>query len=237
MNKGLSEYDYYKVIRPLYGEFKLDKNYIPVMNTINVDDINFKSAIPTNLSNLSSKGNNKSRIVFPFNSDRILEKYWNDPLKYIPLLKTTMLIGTPDFSLYENMNPNLIQANVFRNRWIGCMWQSYGINAIPTIGWIKPDTYDICFSGVEKGSVVMVSTIGCNNRKAIFIEGYNEMMKRLKPSLVIVYGKIIQGMYGTFVNYQMEECFNDSLKNVNIVQEELFEMSRIFSIKENDYGI
>lgn len=238
MNKGLSEYELYKVIRPLYGDFRLDDLNMPIMHKIDENTIDFKHAVPTNISNLSIKGNNSKRIVFSFNFDKALEKYWNDPLKYIPLLQTVMLIGTPDYSLYEIMNSNVIRMNVFRNRWIGCTWQNYGINAVPTIGWGLPDTYDICFSGVEPGGVVMISTVGCQKKLKAFLDGYKEMQRRLTPSLVIVYGDMIPGMSGTFVNYKMTDCFNDSKKKKTVEQQSLFEVSQIFKIEEvNNYGL
>ena len=238
MNKGLSDYELYKVIRPTYGDFTLDQENMPVMHKVEAGSIDFNNANPTNLSNFTNKKDNSNRIVFPFNSDKVLEKYWNDPLKYIPLLQTCMLIGTPDYSLLPSMNPNLIRANVYRNRWIGCTWQNYGINAVPVIGWVKPDTYDVCFSGVEHGGVVMISTISCQTHKQEFLQGYNEMIKRISPSLIIVYGNMISGMTGTFINYTMKDCFNDSVKSKNIKQESLFEISPIFTVKEvYDYGL
>ena len=67
------------------------------------------------------------------------------------------------------MNINDIRFNVYRNRWIGCMLQEKGYKVIPTIQWALEDTYDICFSGVEKGSVIIISTLGCIHNKDTFI--------------------------------------------------------------------
>lgn len=230
MNKGISEYDKFKVIRPLNESIRLDKFNMPIMDKVELSSLDLGHAIPTNLKNLSHKTNNEKRLVFPFNYDKVLKKYWDDPLKYIPLFQTVMGIGTPDYSLYSNMNPNEIRHNVYQNRWLGCTWKSYGINAIPTIGWAFSDTYDICFSGVEQGGVVMISTVGCKLNVEVFLNGYRELQARINPSLVIVYGDMIQGMTGTFVNYKMTDCFN----NVNSIAKEdtLFDISPIFKIEE-----
>ena len=40
--------------------------------------------------------------------------------------------------------------------------------------------YDICFSGIEKNSIVIVST-GCMNNQKVFLKGFNEMKKRIEP--------------------------------------------------------
>ena len=149
MNKGLTDYEIFKVVRPIFDEFNLDEFDMPVMHKVEESSLDLSNINPTNLQNLK-KGNNNNKLVFPFNYDKVLKRYWDDPLKYIPLFQTVMGIGTPDFSIYKNMNPNQIRTNVYQNRWLGCTWQHYGINAIPTIGWALPDTYDICFSGIEK---------------------------------------------------------------------------------------
>lgn len=238
MNKGLTSYEKFKVLRPLNDDFKLDKFGIPTMNKVEIASLNFERAKPTNLSNLLNKKDNSDKLVFPFNYDKVINKYWDDPLKYIPLFQTVMGIGTPDYSLYSNMNINEIRHNIYKNRWLGCTWQSYGINAVPTIGWALQDTYDICFSGVTQGSVVMISTIGCQSNVGAFLDGYNEMKKRLCPSLIIVYGDMIPGMTGTFANYAYTDCFNETLKNKEINQIKLFELSPIFELSEViEYGI
>ena len=36
---------------------------------------------------------------------------------------------------------------------------------IVTVGWVKPETYNICFSGIQDGTVLMISTLGVNNDK------------------------------------------------------------------------
>ena len=231
MNKGINEYEKFKVLRPLFGNVKYDENGMPIMKKVNEKEFNFEKAIPLNLQNLTKNINGKNVLVFPFNDDKVLEKYWNDPLKYIPLFQTTMGIGTPDYSVLPNMNINLIKTNIFRNRWLGCTMQYYGINAIPTIGWVYRDTYDICFSGIEPGGVIMISTIGCQDEKQLFLQGFNEMKRRLTPSLIIVYGDMIRGMTGRFINYVYSDCFNKNTNNI-IEQDKLFNLSPIFTIKE-----
>ena len=52
-----------------------------------------------------------------------------------------------------------------------------------------------CFDGEPVGGIVAVSSVGTqadNESKRIFLDGYNEMMKRLDPSWVIFYGKVPQ---------------------------------------------
>jgi hypothetical protein len=52
----------------------------------------------------------------------------------------------------------------------------------------------VCFAGIEQGSIVTISTIGVLTNKDFFMEGYREMIKRIKPSKIICYGEFIEGM-------------------------------------------
>ena len=106
---------------------------------------------------------------------------------------------SPDFSLYLDYPISLQIYNTYRNRYCGAYWQSLGVNVIPTIGWRDEKSFDFCFDGVEKGSVVAVGTVGIMNNKdakELFLKGYNEMLKRIEPSKIIIYGNEIEGLGG-----------------------------------------
>lgn len=233
MIHGLTEYEKFKVLRPVLGNHILDKEDLPVMHKITEEMLDISRAIPLNIKNLSGKYNNSDKLVLPFNYDKDIIKYWNDPMKYIPVLQTTLAIGTPDYSAYVNMNPNEIRHNVYMNRWLGCLWQEYGINALPTIPWALPDTYDVCFGGIEEGGIVIISTMGCTEHSDVFYDGFYEMKKRIKPSLIIVYGDMLPEMYGRFVNYKYRDAFNNNSQAYK--QLSLFDPTMIFERNEVSY--
>ena len=108
--------------------------------------------------------------MLPFTYDKDLLKYWTDPMKYIPKFQTVMAVGTPDYSIYPTMNINEVRHNVYMNRWLGCLWQTYKCVVLPVISWWGEDTYDVCFSGIEKNSVIIISTIGCLNNQKVFLD-------------------------------------------------------------------
>ena len=226
----LDDYEKLKVYRPIIGDHILDKENLPVMHKITEDMIDIAKAVPLNIKNLSARYDNSDKIVLPFNHDKDILKYWNDPMKYIPVLQTTLAAGTPDYSVISSMNPNEIRHNVYKNRWLGCLWQEYGVMALPTIPWSKPDTYDVCFGGMEKGGMVIVSTIGCSGQLDIFYNGFYEMQKRLEPSLIIVYGDMLPDMYGRFINYRYQEAFNSNRKAYQ--QLSMFDPTTIFEIRK-----
>ena len=49
------------------------------------------------------------------------------------------------------------------------------------------------------GSAVAVSTVGVRTEKALFLQGYTEMMKRVRPEAVLCYGKPFEEMGGRII--------------------------------------
>jgi hypothetical protein len=53
--------------------------------------------------------------------------------------------------------------------------------------WGQPQSYWYCFDGIEKNSVVALSTLGVKKEKDFFLQGYNEMLRRIEPKAIICY--------------------------------------------------
>lgn len=226
MIHGLTEEEKFKVIRPLWGDHVWDEFEMPVIHKTEEASLDIGNMVPIGIKNLTTRKDNSKKLVLPFTYDKDLMKYWNDPLKYIPRLQTAMAVGTPDFSVYPSMSVNEIRHNIYMNRWLGCLWQDYHCTVLPVISWWDEDTYDLNFSGVECNSIVIISTVGCINNPKVFLAGFNEMKKRIAPPLIIVYGDMIEGMTGRFVNIKYTEAFSKSQSEYE--QLCLFEESKIF---------
>lgn len=130
-----------------------------------------------------------------FVDDYQFERVWNDPQTYIEKMGRFDCILTPNFSLYLDMPRAMKIWNTFRSRQIGQMAQDMGLTVIPTVCWSETESYEFCFDGLPKNSVLAVSTIGCKSKGAsgVFVAGFEEMVERLNPSLVLVYGGDIDG--------------------------------------------
>ena len=87
-------------------------------------------------------------------------------------------------------------------------YQQCGITVIPTVSWGLPQSYHFCFNGIEEGSVVAVSTVGVRTEKDFFLQGYNELLRRIKPSAVICYGKPFEEMQGKIITVDYAETNN-----------------------------
>lgn len=112
---------------------------------------------------------------------------------------------SPDFSMYLEMAPVMQLYNVFRNRWCGAYWASKGIRVVPTVNWGDESTFDFCFEGIEKGSVVAVSTYMASehdnrcDQKEWFMTGYNELLRRIEPERIICYNTPFPEMQGNII--------------------------------------
>ena len=129
-----------------------------------------------------------------FLDDYRFETVWNRPRQVLPALEGYATLLTPDFSLYRDWPRTLQIWNVYRNRWCGAFWQSLGYAVIPTISWGGAPSFDFCFLGVPLRSLVAVSTVGLKLDQPwsyhLFLDGFEEMVRRLRPSAVLCYGSI-----------------------------------------------
>ncbi len=102
-------------------------------------------------------------------------------------------IITPDFSLYLDM-PRAMQIwNVYRSRAVGYYLTTLGYNVVPNVRWTDEESYEFAFDGLYEGQIVAVGTLGCSKNiedKAMLINGFVEMIKRIKPKLVVIYGPV-----------------------------------------------
>jgi hypothetical protein len=125
-----------------------------------------------------------------FLDDYRFESLWKDPLRNLDALLGIGQVLSPDFSLWRNMPYAMQQWNVYRSRWLGCYWQSYGLSVIPTISWSEP--YDFCYVGVPTGSIVAIATVGLRDQVArhLFRAGFERMIEIIQPSAILSYGRL-----------------------------------------------
>lgn len=128
-----------------------------------------------------------------FIDDYQFNRVWTQPDTYLNRLRQFQAVCSPDFSTFTDF-PKAIQIyNHYRKRWLGVYWQEHGIRVIPTISWSDHNSYEWCFDGEPVGGYVAVSSVGTQVNKqaaALFRDGYAEMLNRLHPAAVIMYGTI-----------------------------------------------
>ena len=184
------------------------------MPKIKKEEINLENIELVGYDKLNSSDDNQ--IVHFFLDDYKFEVMWKDPAPRIERLKSHKAVLSPNFSVYTEMPAAMKIYNTFRSRWCSAYLQANGVKVIPTLAWGGPETFWFCFDGIEQNSIVAVSTLGVRKEKDLFMQGYNEMLRRLKPSQIICYGKSFEEMKGNVIevdyaktnNY--EKGFNDN---------------------------
>lgn len=127
----------------------------------------------------------------------------------------------PNYSIYTEMPLSMKVYNTFRSRWCGAYLQSKGIKVIPTIAWGEPNTFWFCFDGIDQGSVVAISTVGVRKEKSLFMQGYNELIRKIKPKAVICYGDPFDEMQGKVIPIDYAKT-NNLYKRNTIGAEKIF---------------
>jgi hypothetical protein len=164
------------------GEFEMPA--IPACNTV-----------PTRLTAFSDakKCNGDDSFIHFFQDDYKYERVWEKPKRYLSLIKAYKGAIAPDFSLYREMPLVEQMHNVFKSRSIAYWWAKKGVTVIPNVRWGDKRTFDFCFDGLPKDSVVAVGTHGSIKRtddKSYFFDGLMEMLDRIEPRKIVVYGSL-----------------------------------------------
>ena len=152
-----------------------------------------------------------NRIVHFFLYDYKFERVWKNPDADLEKLKQYKGVLSPDFSMYREMAWNQQLYNTFRNRWCGAYYAGKGIRVVPTVSWGDEETFEFCFDGIPKGSIVAVSTYmvlehdNRSDQKEFFLKGYQELLKRIEPEKVICYCQPFEEMQGDiiYVDYEL----------------------------------
>ena len=129
-----------------------------------------------------------------FLDDYRIQRVWNNPLKYVEMLRKYAFVLSPDFSLYVDYPVALSIYNKYRKNWCARFWQENGIQVVPTVRWMYEDSYDWCFDGDPTHSIVAVSSCGiCNDLRMIdmFLKGYSRMIEVLEPTQILWFGKFL----------------------------------------------
>ena len=127
-----------------------------------------------------------------FLHDYQFERFWNEPLRYLPRLSDFSCIFAPDFSLYVDMPEPAKRWNIYRNRLLGAWLQANGLTVVPTISWAEPASFHYCFDGIEPHGTVAISTVGTGRNELsqlLWKRGAAKMMELLEPTTVIIYGR------------------------------------------------
>lgn len=207
MTKKLTDYEIdkqnkkQKLVRNefLYHENSNGKFEFPIIKKqdIDVSKIEFLSYVNAKIEDKE----NKDKTIHFFTYDWKFKKVYENADEELEKLSQYYALLSPDFSVFTNMPRALQIESVFKNRWCGAYWQSKGLKVVPTVSWGDESSFDFCFDGIEEGSIVAVCTYYRENCEEEFMHGYNEMIKRIKPSVILCYDEPFKSMKGNIVEF------------------------------------
>lgn len=131
-------------------------------------------------------------IVHFYEYDFLFMRLFRNPDKYVPKLKQYRYVLSPDMSQYIDMPYYRRYANNCDNKAMAQYLQRKGVNIIANVAWSLPDSYDYCFAGIPKNMVIAINSNGVNancDSKYLWHKGYEEAIRRLKPTRIIRYGQ------------------------------------------------
>ncbi len=167
-----------------------DVNQIPVLEPVQ------ELEIPNKIIAFNQRGraqNVKETGLHFFVNDTQFRSVLQQPNKFLEPFSPFPVILTPDISLLEEMPEWLRIQRTHLSRSIGVYYQLRQFKVIPTLRWISISDLDFVLEGLQKHSVVAVGALG-NYRdlklRAIFEGGLNEIVDRLSPKAILVYGSI-----------------------------------------------
>ena len=207
MTKQLTEYEVSKqkkkqeLVRNefLYHGRSAGKYNFPIIKKqdVDVNKIKFLSYVDAK----KDDSENKDKTIHFFTYDWKFEKVYQNADEELEKLSQYYALLSPDFSIFTNMPLALQIESIFKNRWCGAYWQSKGLKVIPTVSWGDEKSFHFCFDGIEEGSIVAVSTYYRENCEEEFMLGYNEMLKKIKPSMVLCYDEPFKEMQGNIKEF------------------------------------
>lgn len=146
---------------------------------------------------------NKRQYVHFYQHDKEFSVVLTATKRYLDLLKLYDGVITPDCTMMINQSPCLQQTNTYMNRAVGFYLQKNGIPVVPNIRWSDESSFEYCFLGVHKGSMVSVSTHGCiksKEQRRMFKVGLEAMLDAIQPKTVLVHGKMPDEVFCSFKN-------------------------------------
>lgn len=126
---------------------------------------------------------------------------WSKPQECLNIVSKFAGVATPDFSTNLDFPYPLSIFNTYRMRSCGFWFIKNGLNVVNTVRWGNSDTWSYCFDGIPKNSMVIICTHGCinnNSDKSRYKLGLSELVKRISPPTILVYGSAPDDIFAIY---------------------------------------
>ena len=169
-----------------YPDFAIEN---PVIPQIKKQEINLTNLQYVGFQNTHEHDSvcAQNKTVGFFLRDEKFEHVCHRPWEYVYKLSQYKQVLTPDLSCFIDMPIEEQWMNTYQSHLAGSFWQHCGLIVVPTVSWSDERSYGFCFDGLEKGSIVAVSTIGTGSSRHYFMAGFRELCRIVEPQAVICY--------------------------------------------------
>ena len=117
---------------------------------------------------------------------------WSHPEEALSVIERCSGMITPDFSTYIDFPDPIKREATYRMRAFGYYVGKQGISVINNVRWGTSDSWEYCFDGISRNSIVAIGTVASGIRKVdnrpLFEEGLTRMIETLDPSILVIYG-------------------------------------------------
>ena len=126
-----------------------------------------------------------------FLDDYQFERIWTATELYVDKLSQYGCVASPDFSPVGGLPMATQIWNHYRKHWVGAYLQARGVTVIPTLTG-STENIDWWLDGEPRESIVITSAMWTSTEemKASFKEYWDDMINKLNPSHIFVYGKL-----------------------------------------------
>lgn len=184
------------ILNLAYAQFEGSGKYdIPQIKAVNeIPEIKEWIGFNYVLNDKSTLKEKSHKGVHFFIDDYQFERVWNSPDDYIEKLLPYGAVLSPDFSPYGDMPLATQIFNHYRKHWLAVYWQNKGVKVIPTIrASTDPRSFEWYLDGEPKKGIVAISSMWVKEGKhsyEVWVKEYSEMIKRLNPKKIFIYGEI-----------------------------------------------
>lgn len=162
--------------------------------TLCIDSVPFSKAVSQH---------DRNCLLHFYEYDKRFDRIKKNPRQWIDFCSGFKFVVSPDFSLYWSMPLELQKTNKNFNLYFADELAKRNPNVIYNVRFGDALSYDFCFDGFPKNGIVAVGTHGCTKRydeRIVFEAGFTEMVRRLTPKIVVVYGYANLNVFKWFEN-------------------------------------
>lgn len=164
-----------------------------------------EDAVPNKIITFSKalKTKDYNQWVCFYEDDFKFLRLWNNPKKYIKILKKFNGIISPDFSIFWDMPLEWQRFYCFMGRCLAYWFIENGIKVIPNIRYESRKSKSFFTLGVEPYGTIAIGTVGCiknSVKRNSLIEGLSLAIAILKPHTIIVYGSAPNSVFQKYIN-------------------------------------